>query len=223
MDANKQDIIRSFEKKPSMMKKSLSLVECLKKTNDTHLEHSANADIIQTNLERMIDILNRIKKRLLLIQEIQQASEIDWMIDTLLKNKMNDVVIKLENETDTNRNDIEKMLQLLEEYSSEFNFKRNIEKLQTVVLSKKASMTRLLNLSEENFYKIYDIIFNVDFNIFDFSKELGRENVLPTIAGNALHYFDIDSKMDSDKLKNFLIEIRNGYRKTNCYHNVFLH
>ncbi len=64
------------------------------------------------------------------------------------------------------------------------------------------------------------MIFNINFNIFDFCNELGRENVLPTIAGNALHYFNLDSKLDIEKLKNFLFEIRNGYKKTNYYHNV---
>jgi hypothetical protein len=218
MDTDNQNFIRSFEKKPSGMKKSISLIECLKKTKDTHLDDSVSTDIIQTNMERMIDTLNKIKKRLLLIQEIHQAAEIDWMIDTLLKNRLNDVVIKLEKETQSK--DVERMLGLLEEFSSEFNFKRNIEKLQTISHNNKASKTNLFNVTEENFYKIHDVIFNINFNIFDFCNELGRENVLPTIAGNALHYFNLDSKLDIDKLKNFLFEIRNGYKKTNYYHNV---
>jgi hypothetical protein len=220
MDSEKVSIIRSFDNKPSGMKKSISLIECIKKTNDTSFDDSQCPDIIQTNLERMIGLLNKMKKRLVLLQDLQHAAEIDWMIDTLLKNKLNDVVIKLEKESDGTCNEIEKMLQLLEEYSSEFNFKRNIEKLQNIILSKKASKTKLFNLNEPYFYKIYDIIFNVDFNIFDFCNELGRENVLPTIGGNALHYFNVDSKLDTEKLKNFLVEIRNGYKKTNYYHNV---
>jgi hypothetical protein len=222
MDTENKSFIRSFEKKPSGMKKSISLIECLKKFNDTNLDDSQNTDIIQTNLERMIDILNRIKKRLILIQEVQQAAEIDWMVDTLLKNRLNDVVVKLEKESDGS-NDIEKMLELLEEFSSEFNFKRNIEKMQNVLLSKKAaSKKNLFHINEQNFYKIYDIIFNVDFNIFDFCNDVNRENLLPTIAGNVLHYFNVDSNLDTEKLKNFLIEIRNGYKKANYYHNVSL-
>lgn len=216
-----QNFIRSFDKKPSGMKKSISLIECVKKSSETRLDDSQNTDIIQTNLERMIDTLNKIKKRLLLIQEIQQAAEIDWMVDTLLKNRLNDVVVKLEKEGESNSHDIEKMLELLEEYSSEFNFKRSIEKLHSLSLSKKASKTTLGHiLDEENYYKNYDEIFQLNFNIFDFCTELGRENVLPTITGNALHYFGVDAKLDKERLKNFLIEVRNGYKKSNYYHNV---
>jgi hypothetical protein len=218
MDTNLEHCERDKNKKFSM-KKSISHVNCNRsKTKQELFEESFNRDFIQTNLERMINNLNSIKKKLLLIQDIHLAGQIDWMVDTLLKNQLNDVIVKIENDNNTNSSDIEKMLELLAEFSSELNFKRNIEKLQSTFIQKKQSI--LLNPDVNEVFNLQSKILVKDFDIFKLAEECDRENVLLVVTGNLFNHFSLFNKIEKDTFASFIEEIKNGYKRSNPYHNV---
>jgi hypothetical protein len=220
MDTTNQpekDIERSKNKKYSL-KRSITYTNWRTKTNKELFDESFHNDIIQTNLERMINNLGIIKKKLILISD-PLASQIDWMIDTLLKNQLNDVILKLEKETEpsTNAGEIEKMLELLAEFSSELNIQRNIDKLQSTFIQKKQNLKIDYELGE--LYQLQDKILIKNFDIFEFSQEVGRDNLLKVIAGSLFNYFSLLDRVHNEKFFNFIEEIRIGYKKSNFYHN----
>jgi hypothetical protein len=213
---------RDSNKKYSM-KKSISQVNYNRsKTKNQLFEESFSKDIIQTNLERMISNLNVIKKRLLLIQDMEMAREIDWMVDTLLRNQLNDVIVRVEKDNTTNTAELEKMLELLAEFSSELSFKRNLEQLQSTLFHKKSSIM-VTNSNNDNLgdiFNLQDLILTKNFDIFQFTENVGRDNSLLVIGGNLFNYFSLFDKIDKDIFKSFIEEIRLGYKKANPYHNV---
>lgn len=200
------------KKKPSLLKRSISQINYPVVSDKPHI---VSVESIQTNLERMFDILNRIKKRLLLIQEIGLAAQIDWMINTILKNKINDV-------NPIHNNDsvqFQQMLELLSEFSSEFNFKRNIEKLQSTFIKKRSNLNNT-HIEFDSLCRKFDFILSKDFDIFDLCETIGRDNILLTVCGNIFYFFNVMKKIDGDKFANFIFDIKNGYKKSNHYHNV---
>jgi hypothetical protein len=202
------------------MKKSISHVNCNRsKTKKELFEESFNSNLIQTNLERMINNLNSIKKKLLLIQDIQMGMEIDWMIDTLLKNQLNDVIVKIEKDMVTNPTELEKMLELLAEFSSEFSLKRDIEKLQAT-LQKKQSLGNEIDLGEA--FNLQDKLLIKNFDLFQMSQDYGRENVLLIVCGNLFNYFSLLDRIEKDTFLSFIEEVKNGYDRSKPYHNVRL-
>jgi hypothetical protein len=211
-----QELIERNRIKKFSLKKSITYINVRPRTTENLFDESFT-DLIQTNLERMISNLGGIKKKMLLIQDLEMGKQIDWMIDTLLKNQLNDIVVKLET-NNTNSLDIEKMLELLAEFSSEFNLKRNIETLQLTLMSKKHTMK--LNSECDDLGNSVEKILANKFDIFNLTEDVGRENVLKIIAGSLFKYFSLFDKIALDKFFNFIEEIRTGYKRTNFYHNV---
>jgi hypothetical protein len=74
--------------------------------------------------------------------------------------------------------------------------------------------------SFQNPFSIHEEIFDPSFNIFEFSDQVGRENVLLIISGNIFNQFDLMEKIPVNIFINFINEIKNGYKKENSYHNV---
>jgi hypothetical protein len=218
--SNPQVGLERIKSKKYSLKKSISHINCRPKTTKEFFDESFSGDIIQTNLERMINNLGGIKKKLLLLQDIEMANQIDWMIDTLLKNQLNDVIVRIEGDQFTNALEIERMLELLAEYSSEFNVKRNIEQLQSTFLMKKNTMKVDNGITDDFQQNLLDKILTRKFDIFNLSQEVGRENVLKIVSGNLFNYFSLMDKIEKDKFFNFIEEIRMGYKKNNYYHNV---
>jgi len=68
-----------------------------------------------------------------------------------------------------------------------------------------------------------DKLDNLDFNIFEFEKKVGRENVLSMVFTEVIEQL-VSAKgewitIKREKLKNFIKEIHNGYLDNNPYHN----
>jgi hypothetical protein len=208
---------RQLNKKYSM-KKSISHVNCNRSKTKKDLFEEFNKDLIQTNLERMITNLNTIKKKLLLIQDMQMASETDWMIDTLLKNQLNDVIVKVEKDI-KNPAELEKMLELLAEFSSEFSLKRDIERLQATFYLKKQS----IGVTDHDLGEIFnyqDKVLAKNFDVFEVAEECGRESLLLVVSGNLFNYYSLLDRVERDTFISFIEEIKNGYNRANPYHNV---
>lgn len=200
------------------------------------LDNSFTPDHFETNLDRMIQSLIKIKQKLISIQDKQLAEEIDWMIDTLCKNRLNDVVIKINKDNKLNRQELEGMLELLAVYSSELTFKREVETVQNAILEKTTSFKKVIDiqdfsnnstklyesLTKEEIFGLRDEIFSEHFNIFEFSNKVGRDSTMLVITGNIFNRFDLLQKIDLSIFINFILEIRNGYKKSNPYHNVKL-
>ena len=65
----------------------------------------------------------------------------------------------------------------------------------------------------------YNDINSRNFDIFDFSIMVGKENVLPLIANYIFTLYDFSEFMDIKKFRNFCETISDGYINTNHYHN----
>jgi hypothetical protein len=164
------------------------------------------------------------------------------IIDTILKNELNDIVLMIENEQILSENsetsDIEKMLELLSEYSSELKFKRSLEKLEKALNQKKEDINK--NIKEDGLdmkynvdnliqchsiddkFKKYPEIFLKDFNIFDLSEIVGRDQIFTVVCANIFERLDLFHKVYKKTFINFIEEIKSNYIKSNYYHNVFL-
>jgi hypothetical protein len=198
-------------KKTSMFRKSITY------QNPTCVRLESAVDIIQTNLDKMFGILNRIKGKLLLCQEIELAAQMDWMVNTILKNKLNDVNLSLEDCMDDNP-DFQKILNLLCEYSSDINFKINLVKLKST-FPKKRNNSIVNEVDLANLFKNYQCIFEKDFDIFKLSNFVGRDEIMLTVCSNIFHHFDLLKKLSIEKFTNFMLEMTRGYMD-NPYHNV---
>lgn len=215
-----------------IVKKSFSAFECLNKPNAEILGESNIIETFETKKERMILWLNQIKKKLKLINDNDLCIEIDWMIETLLYGHLNDIILNVDKET-SDQLELEKMLELLAEYSSEYNLQRNIENLQKKILQKRSSISlgrilefdqevnkTFLNLSKQDLFNPRDEIFSKDFNIFDFTERVGRDNAFYIISGNIFNKYNCLDKIKIETFMHFLKEIKSGYKKENPYHNV---
>jgi hypothetical protein len=200
-----------LQKKGTFYRKSITY------QNPTTVHLESTVDIIQTNLEKMFDVLNRIKRKLLLCQDIELAAQVDWMIHTILKNKLNDVNLSMEDCMPENP-DFQKILDLLCEYSSDINFKINLVKLKSN-FSKKKGSTIVNEADLFNLFKKYETIFDRNFDIFKLSNFVGREDIMLTVCGNIFFRFDLFRKLSVEKFINFISDMKNGY-KDNPYHNV---
>ena len=69
-----------------------------------------------------------------------------------------------------------------------------------------------MQLNEEN------NIESEKFNIFDFEKKVGRENILPAVSVYIFKYIDLFDIIPFDKFEHFVYEISKGYHKENPYH-----
>ena len=70
-----------------------------------------------------------------------------------------------------------------------------------------------LKLNEEN------ILFeNENFNIFDFEKKVGKENILPAISVYVFNYKELFEIIPYEKFEHFVYEISKGYHRENPYH-----
>ncbi len=78
------------------------------------------------------------------------------------------------------------------------------------------SSSSILNkLSEEEHYNIE----NDNFNIFEFEKKIGKENILPSLGIYVVNYYDLfDELVPYNKFEHFVYEIAKGYHRENPYH-----
>lgn len=203
-------------------RRSLSFVISSTKSEDFLLSDSLSPENFQTNLERVFISLNKIKHKLSLIKDNELVEEVNWMTDALLGNQLNDIIIKIENENSNNKEDLKKLLELLAEYSSEFNFRRKIESLQSVIMAKEVKLieNKIKEISINKPFDIRNEILDKNFNIFSFLEEVGRSNLLHIISGNIFDYFGLFNKVNQNTFTNFIEDIRDGYKYENPYHNV---
>ena len=58
------------------------------------------------------------------------------------------------------------------------------------------------------------------FNIFEFEKNIGKENILPSISIYVLNFYELfDELIPYNKFEHFAYEITKGYHRENPYHN----
>ncbi len=163
------------------------------------------------------------------------------IIDTLLKNELNDIEVRIENEKSSlkDSSNIEKTLELLSEYSSELRFKRNIEKFEKTLAKKKdelrftnsgnSSIAHTNNINNdfisnsnksEKILKIYPEVLSKDFNIIDFKKNIGEEDTFSIVCATIFEQNNLFSKIYKSTFINFIDEMKCSYINKNNYHNV---
>ena len=187
----------------------------------------------ETKFDKIIQSLSLIKQKLILVQDTELAEDVDFIVDTLLKNQLNQIEITIENKHVTDKEELERMLLLLEEFSNEFYVHRNLEKLQDSIRNRRGSIQKILKLEEEDLtienefslskeeiFNVRDEIFEKNYNIFNFEEKVGRDNVLLFTSGSIFNKFSLLDKIEISTFINFTREMKNGYRKENPYHNV---
>ena len=75
----------------------------------------------------------------------------------------------------------------------------------------------------DNRQEILDSVDTFDFNVFNVSREIGRENTFPSVVFRCMEDLPLDDSqttlINNDKLICFLNEISKGYRRDVEYHN----
>lgn len=66
---------------------------------------------------------------------------------------------------------------------------------------------------------IIQSINSTSFNIFKYDKEVGRENVLSSLAFQIFFNFDLYTVINIEKMESFIEQIKDGYIKSNPYHH----
>jgi hypothetical protein len=72
---------------------------------------------------------------------------------------------------------------------------------------------------ELTYYTGLEKIFDFDFNIFDLEEKIGRSNVFIEGFKTLIENMDLYKLISVEYLDNFLTRVRDGYIKTNPYHN----
>lgn len=182
----------------------------------------------ETTIEKIIKIIKNIKEKLAFYKELDLVEDAEWIIREVLKNDIyrfnveDDLSSKMDRE-------------FYNEYSS-FKLYDNLlvnEKTSTPSCRTDStnSSTSLLNfkplspITPSNKQLIDTELVNTDlgpnFDIFKFSDEIGRENVLKKVTDLCFSYKNVSSLLDKDSLDNFIEEIRLGYvnNKAAKYHS----
>lgn len=73
----------------------------------------------------------------------------------------------------------------------------------------------LINAYPEQF----EAINSFDFNLFDFTKMVGRNMQMPFIATALLQHNDLMKEVDFTKYLSFIVQIYNKYSRSVEYHN----
>ena len=103
--------------------------------------------------------------------------------------------------------------------------KSNGIKLNENSQSKRKNENIEISSSNEIFTPLYEtklnMLFNLDdvnFNIFEFEKNVGKENTLPLIGKYIFNYFNFGEIINQVKYNNWCKKIAEGYNRNNSYH-----
>jgi hypothetical protein len=222
------DIKRKSRRSLSNFSEQLK-IKAFFKTNSFQKEH------FKTKLECIIEYLHTVKYRLQLYQEFELADEIDWIIDIILKNQLNEFIINQTNNENyevTEDEDLNTLKNLLAEYSSEYNFERTFNKIHKIILLrnkekdklKKKSVELIPNMQLINTINKIDIdCFSKDFDMWENVDRFGREQLFHLICDKVFKKLNLFSRISISSFHNFLYQLNNGYIKTNPYHNVYFY
>jgi hypothetical protein len=131
--------------------------------------------------------------------------------------KLNDIDI----DYNMNKNDLTKKSQT----AYPIRNKSNGIKLNENSQSKRKNDNIEISSSNEIFKPLYEtklnILFNLDdinFDIFEFEKNVGKENTLPLIGKYIFNYFNFGEIINQVKYNNWCKKIAEGYNRNNSYH-----
>jgi hypothetical protein len=118
-------------------------------------------------------------------------------------------------------NNKESLLKINNEYKKEENSSNFIETQKKDILDLKiVENQESLSINQEIiFYTGLEKIFDFDFNIFDLEEKIGKSNVFIEGFKTLIENMDMYKLISVEYLDNFLIKVRDGYIKTNPYHN----
>ena len=96
-----------------------------------------------------------------------------------------------------------------------------INKTKTLKIEKKGDEKPLLKGLIDKYFNDMKLVLDKDFNIFEFKKKVGYNNVLPLMGHVILKTLGLlDSKIISlHKLNSFLYTVSDNYKETTLYHN----
>ena len=87
------------------------------------------------------------------------------------------------------------------------------KKRQSVFQNPSSNLMQKLSGEEPDFYFESD-----KFNIFEFEKKIGKENVLPSIGVYVFNFHELFNIIPYNKFEHFIYEITKGYHRENPYH-----
>lgn len=192
-------------------------------------------EIITTPFEKAMKILSDIKKFLFIAQAEQDLVEdLEWVIDKVQTNSLYGYEISQKSVGTqlVNTDNIQTFLEYLnihsekpiQDHSSKI-FKSQILRTSDLkLLQAKQRKTNSVDLPKNSFdylsleESIKDLT-DKNFDIFEFSKIVGRERVLPSVGILAFQTSKTIDYLNTLNLTPFLEKIRNGYKETNPYHN----
>ncbi|EGR29338.1 hypothetical protein IMG5_158060 [Ichthyophthirius multifiliis] len=182
---------------------------------------SSNSSV-KTSMERILEIMNNIKKN---VDDIILIKQIDWCIKQIENNKIYDPIFEdteaakwVNIYANTEQNSKKKKQQTVLDKQLKNQLNSNAQKAED-------QKTQLVNLQyqsmkvPEEFLKYFETIDNIDFQVFKYYQELKKNN-LAYLLIYLFNRYDINNtaKIDPNHLWNWSNHISAGY-KNNPYHN----
>ena len=217
--------IERFSKKYETLLKSKQSIEKqnkleLKKISYVGIESGERLDFLNQRLNE-----NEQKVKLLIHQLNDQKNE-----NRILNKK----VSELNNHYETTRNSLIEKEQENKVLSQQLQQLRKVTKsnilspIDSDVLKKiegikneKITTETISTSNKVNIPQIDTGKFGVDFDVFNYSNEVGKQNLLKSMFCSAFSYKDIISLLNLDSINNYLDELRIGYSYDSAfYHNV---
>lgn len=165
----------------------------------------------ETTIDKIIKIMKKIKEKLIFYKELDLVEETEWIV----REVMNDNIYKF------NVNDDISSKMDREFYNNYSNFKMNEnifnDKSNADKSDSNNNICTVLGYKRLNSSKSlidFDLV-NSDlgpkFDIFKFSEEVGKENVLGKITNFCFGYKNVSQLLDKENLDDYIEEIRQGY------------
>lgn len=183
----------------------------------------AKEDVSQYLYERsslILKIIELSKTRLSELKEDHLSKGLSWVIqeiEKLLVLSSDDRLFKMFDLQRMESGNVKEVLGWMREYielKDKFLFQR-LDKINEV------PQDESINLKSMHFKVSHESILNIelkDFNIFNLEKELGHEQVLPSVGYFIFVSFGLYNQINFNNFENALKEITKGY-KNNSYHN----
>ena len=220
---NKDDLILNLQQKNYELQEYFRLIE-LYTTNDrpsknlrsknTELSYSLKRERrckVNTANQNCTQLGQKIQIKG--IHDVNEINELSMLPLIDLKVKKNN----LENGTN-DQDDLNRFILVGPKVKSSKSTKENTVEADNIEETKMKEIIPITNTS--NSLKQYhkEVIYNtIDFDIFSFCSEVGRENVAPLIYKRTIEPLKLH--IDPTTLSNFINEIILGYNQNNPYHN----
>ena len=216
---NPSNLLRSIVS-PSNTKKQKRF-NCGSKKKLFYIQEVTNKNKPKTNFENIIEGINEIAEHFEELNDTKLFDKAIWIKKELLSHN----IYGFEKKSNEENPDFDKFMANYFpinkiEYTREDEFDSDSD---IATITRNTSKTNSKSSSDSNYVKPLDITrLGTSFDVMAYAKEIGRENMLSSIAKAVFYYKGLGSLIKNSKFGGYIEEIRIGYtmNKEAMYHNV---